>query len=440
MNPIIESWYLQHSNKVTDLADSLWSCPESAMHEAASCAAVGAFLADQGFEVTMFPVKDDLTAPNAIMAKYGAGKPVIGILGEYDALDGLGQEAVPHYSPKGGPGHGCGHNLMGAGCAGAAAALKQAIEEEKLSGTVIYYGCPAEETIQGKSLMIQAGCFDNVDLCLGWHPSGEALHVSEKILLANTNMLFSFHGITAHASGNPHLGRSALDAAELMNVGVNYLREHVPDGVRMHYVYTHAGEKPNIVPGYAQLHYFIRARSRQMADEVVERVKKVAQGAATMTETTVDWTVISSCCATKINRTFNQYLYQAARKINPVSYNSDEYEYAHALYTNVMNRRADQELLPAILSPLTGSTVYMSESSDISDVSQIVPTAQIMGLGMVNGLPGHHWSVVAAAGSSIGRKACLQAGKVLAQCGYDLLTNATAVDEIKKDFESGKSE
>lgn len=434
MNTNIDSWFQQHSNNITALADSLWSHPESAMHEVLSCHVISSFLADYGFEVQKFPVRDDLSAPNAIMATYGTGTPVIGILGEYDALDGLGQEAVPYRAPKEGAGHGCGHNLMGAACAGAAAALKNVLEAENLPGTVIYYGCPAEETIEGKSLMIAAGCFEHVDICLAWHPSGEPLHVSEKILLANTNMYFTFHGKSAHASGNPHLGRSALDAAELMNVGVNYLREHVPEGVRMHYVYTHAGEKPNIVPDYAQLHYFIRARSRQITDEVVERVKKVAEGAALMTGTTVEWTINSSCHATRINHTLNRYFYQAACKVGPIFYDSSEIEFAKTLYKNVTGENADHTLLPNDLPELTGRPVYMSESTDLSDVSQILPTAQIFGAGMVNGLPGHHWSVVASVGSSIGRKACIQAGKVIAQCGYDLFTSPSALTEIKKEF------
>lgn len=436
MNTHIEKWYQQNSKYVTNIAEELWKCPETAMHEISSCKTVADFLRSWDFQVKTLPVKEGLEGPNAIVATYGEGKPKIGILGEYDALDGLGQEAVPYYSPKSSAGHGCGHNLMAAACSSAAVAIRYVMEKEKLPGSIVFFGCPAEETIEGKPLMIKDGLFDDIDICLGWHPSGEALHVSEKILLANTNMLFTFKGKTAHAAGNPHMGRSALDAAELMNVGVNYLREHVPDGVRMHYVYTHAGEKPNIVPDFAQLHYFIRARSRKTADEVVDRVEKVAQGAATMTETNVSWQINAACCATKVNHTLNKFLYDAAAKIPPVVYSDDDIDFAKELYKNVTGTDATHDLLPTSLSPLTGNEIFMSESTDLSDVSQIIPTAWIMGLGMVNGLPGHHWSVVAAGGSSIGHVGCLQAGKVIAQCGYDLLMNPNMIEMAWKDHKS----
>ncbi len=438
MNANIKNWFEQHEQEVKKLSDDIWHHPESAMNEFVSCKLVCDFLSERGFEVDAFDVNGKGGRPNAIVARAGHGKPVIGFLGEYDALNGLGQQAVPYQAPIEGPGHGCGHNMMGAACAGAAVSLKTALEKEGLEGTVVYFGCPAEETIQGKALMIKAGCFDGVDVCLAWHPANEALFVSERVLLANTNMLFDFHGKTAHAAASPEKGRSALDAAELMNVGVQFLREHVPDEVRMHYVYSHGGERPNVVPDYAQLHYFIRAGSRELCDEVVERVKKIAKGAAMMTETEVEWRELSSCAATKILHTLNKHFRRAAVDVGEIEFSDEDRAYAAEIYRNVYGKDCEQDVLPTNIQPLTGKTPLYFQSSDFNDVSQILPASQMMGMGMVRSCPEHHWSVVALGGSPVGQKVCVHTAKIMAQCGYDLITGPEALAEIKQEFAGSK--
>lgn len=436
MQKDIQQWFFDHEDQVKALADKLWHHPESAMKEFVSCSLVADYLSENGFEVNAFDVNGKDNPPNAIVAKYGSGHPVIGFLGEYDALDGLGQEAVPYQSPIPGAGHGCGHNMMGAACAGAAISVKEALKNNNLPGTVIYFGCPAEETVQGKALMIQAGHFDDVDICLAWHPANEAPFVSERLMLANTNIKFRFYGKTAHAAASPHLGRSSLHAAELMSNGVQYMREHIPDDVRIHYVYTSAGDKPNVVPDFAEVHYFIRARRRDVDDRIVEWVKKIAQGAAMMTETTTDYEEISSCTSTKILHSLNRSLHNAANTVGEISFDDEDHRYAEEIYRNVIGEDPTEDVLPTSLQPLNGEFTYMPQSNDIGNVSQIIPTAQFMGLGMVRSLPEHHWSVTALAGSPTGGKVCVHAAKVLAQCAYDLFTDPSAMDEIKEEFKN----
>ena len=440
MNQNIAKWYEKYAGDVVTLSDDIWHHPESAMEEYHACKVVADFMRAQGFEVKEIDAMNEGGTSNCVIATYGSGKPVIGILGELDALNGLGQEAVPYQSAIPGPGHGCGHNLMGAGCGAAAAALKATMEAENLGGTLIYYGCPAEETIAGKVYMARDGWFDNLDMCIAWHPGGRAPTINEAVSSANTNMNFNFYGKTAHAAGNPEKGRSALDAAEIMNIGVNYLREHVSDDVRMHYVYTHGGEKPNIVPDYAQLHYFVRAKSRAIDDEVVERVKECARGASIITGTTTDWSLNAACYETFINHSINNFLYESALKIPAIEWDDKDREFAATMFKNETGSDPKEDLLPTEVVKPTGVLGYMAGSTDVSDVSHIVPTAQLMGPGHVKGLPGHHWTVTAASGCSIGHKAEIYAGKVLAQCGYDALKNPAAIDAMWAEFKEARKD
>jgi aminobenzoyl-glutamate utilization protein B len=435
MNDTIKKWFDSHAAEVIKLSDSLWEHPETGMHEQQSCASVSAFMRAQGFEVKAFNVLTQKPEDaNCLIARYGSGKPVIGILGELDALPNLAQERVSHHTPKESPGHGCGHNLIASGCASAASALKQAMETEKLPGTVVYYGCPAEETLEGKVYMAKAGLFEGLDICLSWHPGPFALAPLEKSMQSSTALKFNFHGKTAHAAANPDQGRSALDAAELMSVGIQYLREHITSDVRIHYVYTHAGVAPNVVPEYAQVYYFVRAQTRAANDEVLKRVIDVSEGAAKMTGTTTDYELQAGCYDVFINQTLNKLGYDTLVKLPPIGYTAEDKKFAAEIYKNATGKESAGELLDASVPPLTGVVTPMAGSSDVGDVSHIVPTLYFMGAGMVGGLPFHHWAVTACTGTGIGHKAEIQGGKVIAETAYSTLKNPAVIEEAWKEF------
>lgn len=444
MNQTIAKWYEENSAKITALSDDIWAHPESAFEEFYTCRQTAAFLREQGFtDVQELDAKNKGGEPNCVIARYGNGKPVIGIIGEFDALNGIGQEAVPEYKPIAGPGHGCGHNLMAAGCAGAAAAVKKVMEEENINGTVVYFGCPAEEALAGKVYMAYNGWFNDLDLCLAWHPLWTDMQIVDYPWFAQTSLYFTFHGVSAHAATHPHIGRSALDAAELMNVGMQFLREHIPDRVRMHYAFTAAGEKPNIVPDYAQLYYYVRSATVEMNEEIIERLKDVARGAALMTGTTVDIKLDSVCHNTFLNHRLNRAMYEAAIEIPLVEWDNDDQKFAETLYKNVTGKDpGNMKLLHTTVrepifsvnpTPATGST-------DVGEVSHIVPTVQIMGLGMLPGLVNHHWSTTACAGTSIGHKAELFAGKCIAQCAYNLFHDPKAIEEMWEEFREARKD
>ena len=442
MNQVIAKWYEDNSSAVTALSDDIWAHPESAFEEFYACQKTAAFLREQGFtDVKEVDAKNQGGTPNCVIARYGSCKPVIGIIGELDALNGIGQEASPEHKPVPGPGHGCGHNLMAAGCAGAAAAVKMAMEEEHLNGTIVYFGCPAEEALAGKVYMAANGWFDDLDLCLAWHPLWTDLQIVDYPWFAQTSLYFTFHGVSAHAATHPHAGRSALDAAELMNVGMQFLREHLPDRVRMHYAFTSAGEKPNIVPDYAQLYYYVRSANTDTNDEIIERLKMCALGAAIMTGTTVDVKMDSVCHDTFLNHRLNQAMYEAALQIPPVEWDEADQAFAETLYRNVTgNDPGDLKLLhTTVRKPVVSANpMPATGSTDVGEVSHIVPTVQIMGLGMIPGLMNHHWSTTACAGTSIGHKAELYAGKCIAQCARNLLEDPKAVEEMWAEFKEAK--
>jgi len=275
-------WIEQEKAKIVSISDQVWQFAETAMKERKSAAVLSDALEREGFHIQ----RGVAGMPTAFVAQYGQGHPVIGILGEYDALPGLDQEVNPFQKSmnKGEPGHGCGHNLLGAAAYGAVLAVKEAIDTQQLRGTIRYYGCPAEETGVGKAFMVRDGLFDDVDISLTWHPGG-ANYVKLASSQAVNSVKFKFTGRTAHAAGDPWNGRSALDAVELMNIGANYLREHIITDARIHYVITQGGLAPNIVPEFAEVWYFVRAPQRHQVDEIYERLVNIAHGAAQMTET-----------------------------------------------------------------------------------------------------------------------------------------------------------
>lgn len=446
MNAAIQAWFEKNAPAVDALALEVFEHPECSAEEQYACAVTEKFMRGYGFQVETFPVPP-ATVHNGLRAVWGSGKPVIGILGEYDALPGLGQEAVPYRAPKPGPGHGCGHNLMNAGCAAAAAALKQAMEAEKLPGTIVYLGCPAEEGLSGKVYMMKDGWFRDVDICIAWHDGGP-FRVAEHVNQSMISLEYRFHGRTAHAACNPQDGRSALDAAQLMNMGVEFLREHLEDAVRIHYVFGEAGERPNVVPDRASLHYYIRSYSKKSVDEVFDRVCDVARGAALMTGTTASYRIISGGYEPILNFTLNDALYQAAKKVPDITYTQEDMAFARELYKNYNGKEAPELLdmgdrahiygqcsvLPTHFCTPLGHGWAEFGSTDVNDVSQVIPTVQMFG-GNVMNVGGHSWGVTASSGSPTGRKSSVQAGKYIAQFCLDVFHDPSIVQRAKEELQ-----
>lgn len=437
MNETIKRWYETRYDEIDALKNKFWSHPETAFEEYFACRTTADYLKVNGFkDVKVFDAQEKGSEPNTVIAKYGSGSPVIAICGELDALPGLGQDAVPYYSPKEGPGHGCGHCLMATAGVTAAVAFKETMEEEKLGGTLVYIGCPAEETLAGKAVLARDGYFDGLDVALIWHPGGRNMDFSTgAVMAATTNIEFEFFGKTAHG-GTPWEGRSALDAAELMNVGVNYLREHVTQDCRMHYVYRDGGEAPNIVPEHASVYYFLRSKEENN-DDLVRRVELIAQGAAMMTETKVKWRVEAGCHSYHASRVLSKYGYESALKLPSVTYTPEEYAFAREMYKNATGMEAsenDEEVLPSKIVKGSDKPVYIGGSTDVADLAMKCPTIQLSGFGTACGLPGHHWTVVATAGMSIGTKAAIEGGMAMAQFAYDILKNPQIIAEAKEEF------
>lgn len=438
MNSVIENWYIDHSNELIDISDDIFNHPEVANEEKYACIVTAKYMEKHGFEVKKIKVSP-CPFENGVIAKYGSGKPVIGIIGEYDALPGLGQKAVPYRSELEGPGHGCGHNLMNAACSSAAIALKEVMDKEKLTGTIVYLACPAEEVVTGKVSMIADGYFKDIDVCCAWHDERQ-FKVVEEVNQADIMVKFDFYGLSAHAAVSPYRGRSALDAAQLMNLGVEFLREHVTEDVRMHYVFSDGGIRPNIVPDHASLIYSVRAKSMLTCKDVLNKVINIAKGAALMTETKAEYTLQGGCYEPIINKALNKIMYDAALKVPEIEYSEEDLKFAKEIYESVLNKQAVGELLPTKFKELTNTITFEPGSSDINDVSQVVPTVQLYGGAKINELKGHHWQMTACAGSSIGHTAAIYASKVLAQFGYDLLVNPSLIEGCKNEFNESKKD
>lgn len=431
-------WIDDHAADFTDMAKQIWDNPEVGYTERFASSLQASALEKEGFRIT----RNIGDVSTAFIAEYGSGKPIIGIMGEFDALPGLSQEVGFTESPivSGGPGHGCGHNLLGTAGVEAAFALKQRMDAEGLAGTIRYYGCPAEELLSGKTYMARAGAFDDLDSVLTWHP-GTFNMTANISMQALTAVEFFFSGRTAHAAGAPHLGRSALDAVELMNVGANYLREHVPDGSRIHYQITNGGLAPNIVPDKASVYYFLRGKNRPAVDHLLERLIKVAQGAAMMTETTVEWAIRAGCYDTLPNMALNDLMHAQAELAGPMSFTEEEEKFAEQLRGSIHPSvlEAGSAMAPTKENLPTGffnlkKTYGLSVggSSDIGDASWIVPMGQIMTTCAPAGVQVHTWQATAAFGSSIGMKGMHYAAKLMALSAYDLLLNVDGIIEKAK--------
>lgn len=426
MGGLIDRWIEEQEKEIRGMALEMFLHPETACEEHVAARTLGDFLKKNGFTVEMGAAGMD----TAFIARWGQGSPVIGFLAEYDALPELGQKAEPCRSAVPGNGHGCGHNLLGAGAAAAGCALKACMEAEGKNGTVIVYGCPAEEICSGKIRMAQAGCFDGLEVAVSWHPS-DRNQVSEDVFQAMVSEKFRFYGQSAHAAASPERGRSALDAAEIMNVAVNYLREHVPDAVRMHYVYTNAGEKPNVVPEFAELWYYVRADKRDVMEDARRRVELAAKGAAIATETRAEWEELTLSPETKLNYVLIGEMHKVLEKTGAPAFTEEELQFAGTLGKNL---GLGGPYVDNRVWPLSGSPRPACGSTDVSEVSQRVPTVTLNTVCQVLGAPGHHWGITACAGSGFGMRGMLHAVRVMAHFGLELVERPELVDLAWKAF------
>jgi aminobenzoyl-glutamate utilization protein B len=444
----------EQDEKMGYIAREIWDHPQIGLQETFASKMLAQELADDGFNIEWGVGQ----MPTAFIATWGAGSPIIGFLGEYDALPGLSQKLSTSKDPieAGGAGHGCGHNLFGTACMGSVMAVKAAMEQENIKGTIRFYGCPAEETLVGKTFMARAGVFDDLDAAISWHP-GSANIVWNGSSLAMNSFKVNFHGVAAHAGGAPHLGRSALDGVMLMDVGVNYLREHVMQEARIHSVVTSGGQAPNVVPAYAQVWYFVRAPHRYQVDEIYGRMLDIAQGAALMSGTTHDIEFITGCYDLLPNDTLSDLLLAKMQEVNDLKFTDQERAFAKELQETFpagsvqrgfewMQRSAnggiadgdiDNPLWEQVL-PHSSTPPLMGGSTEVGDVSWITPTGQLTTTCWPLGTPGHSWQTVVSSGSSIGSKGMLLAAKSMALAGWDLLMQPELVAQAKAEFEAAK--
>jgi len=437
----------QRREEWIEMSDRIWEYAESRFCEHKSSADQMEALEKLGFRIR----KDIGGGPTSFWAEAGNGKPVIGFLGEYDALSGLSQKAdLECHTPlvEGGNGHGCGHNLLGVGCLAAAVALKEYMEKNGVSGTVRYYGCPAEENAGGKAFLVRDGAFNDCDLALTWHPGGSTL-VNTTGSLANFRVFFTFHGKSAHAAGSPHLGRSALDAVELMNVGTNYMREHMIDQARVHYAVTNSGgSAPNVVQAEAQVLYAIRAPKVHQVKELYERICKIAQGAALMTETQVEIRQVAAYSDYVGNAVLQDHLRENLKAFLPIDYSEEDLEYAKRFQTVIteldkvnlqakikrLSKTMPKELLDRPIWDFLQKDAPSGGSTDVGDVSWVCPTGWFHATTLANGTPGHAWQTVAQGKSGIAHKGMLLSAKVLAATALEFFTEPELVQKAKEEW------
>ncbi|HET9907683.1 MAG TPA: M20 family metallopeptidase [Anaerolineales bacterium] len=451
----LSEWIESNRSMFIELSNEVWGYAELGYKEFESSKTLVDAFEEAGFTLE----RGVADIPTAFVATYGNGEgPVIGILGEFDALPGLSQDCVPYRKPlkDGAPGHGCGHNLLGVAGLASVMAIKQAIDTGEVKGTIKYFGCPAEEGGAGKAFMANAGVFDGTDICLTWHPDtfNGTMYAN---FLANYRVTFKFRGKTAHAAADPFNGRSALDAVELMNVGVNYLREHMIPDARVHYVTIHGGGvAPNVVPDYAASLYSVRAPRTDQLDALFERVKNIARGAALMTETEVEIEVISGMSNMLPNETVNEVLQSKLEDVGAPKFTEEEHAFARELsksippdsletsaYVYGLDSKAvaalkHKVLFEDILPPFK-SEVILPGSTDVGDVSWVVPTGQIVTTCWTLGSPGHSWQIVAQGKMGIGQRGMLYAGKVMASAALEFMQNDSLREKARNEFKEKRA-
>ena len=437
---VICNFVSKNQKRFQELADKVWSTPETCYSEQNSMSAHVDELRYHGFSVT----KGIANIPTAVIGEYGNGGPIIAFLGEYDALAGLSQKAdVFHQDPikKGANGHGCGHNLLGSASMQAAVALKEWLKDSNLPGVVRYYGCPAEEGGAAKTFMVRDKIFKDVDAAITWHP-GCLPGIVKGSSLANCRVDFTFEGRASHAAVSPHLGRSALDAIELMNVGVNYMREHMPDKARIHYALIDGGGiSPNVVQAKAQVRYVVRDETTPKMMELLERVKEIAKGAALMTQTKVKTKILAGVSNLVYNETLGNIMQGNLDQLGAPEFSKEEHLYAKKYQDTLTRKDIESAYSHAGIDLVEGQVlaetvvagdvkpVDMGGSTDVADVSWVVPTVSLWGANYAIGTPFHSWQMTAQGKSSIAIKGMTHAAMVMAATGSDLILNKTILDD-----------
>lgn len=414
----------------------IWGYAEVGYKEVKSSALHQQTLKDAGFTVQA-GVAD---IPTTFVATYGNGKPVIGILAEYDALPGMSQDTLPAKHPLDGKtaGHACGHHLFGTASVAAGIAIKKLIEEGKFTGTIKVFGCPAEEGGSGKVYMVRAGLFNDVDVVIHWHP-GDANEVTMTSALANTSAKFRFKGIAAHASMAPEKGRSALDAVEAMDNMVNMMREHIPQETRIHYVITNGGKAPNIVPDYAEVYYYVRHPKKDEVKAVFQRVVKAAQGAALGTETTMEYEIIGGTHDLLLNKTLGEVMQQNLQQVGGVTYTPGDIDFARQIQST-FTFAAPAIATADSVKPLKPVFDAGGGSTDVGDVSYAVPTVGLQAATWVPGTPAHSWQAVAGGGTEIGIKGMMVAAKTMTLTAIDLYIKPALIVKATEEFKAAKGD
>ena len=424
------AWVESNKEVMNQTARRIWEYAETALLETKSSKELADFIESRGFKVQ----RGVADMPTAFVASYGSGKPVIGILGEFDALPGLSQKAgVPHKEAlaEGQPGHGCGHNLLGVAGASGAIALKEVMAKHDIGGTVKFFGCPAEEAIGGKVFMAKAGLFKDLDICLDWHPGSENT-VSLSTSNAVNNFTVSFHGEDCPRSRDPWDGRSALDGVELMDSGVNFLREHVRPTVRIHYIISQGGKAPNVVPDYAQVYYYVRGQDRAEVDETYARVLKIAEGATLMTETKHEVDLLTAIYNKLVNREVARLLHKNLQFVGPPQFSQEDQSFAHEVQKNL---GVKEEGLSTAIKPLEEPKGFMGGgSTDVSDVSWNVPTATLGVACYPVSSPGHSWAITTCSGMTVGFKGMYRAAMTFAAAGIEALLDPKIIQTAQAEF------
>ncbi len=417
------------SEQYGNIAQEIWNLAEMGYQEEKSSALLQKTLSDAGFKIT----KGVAGIPTAFIAEYGSGTPIIAIMGEYDALPGLSQEAVAEKKSAGkAAGHACGHHLFGTASTAAAIATKDWLAANKKQGTIRFYGTPAEEGGSGKVFMVREGLFNDVDIALHWHPSSQNA-ASAGAALANKSAKFRFYGVSAHAAGSPEKGRSALDGVEAMNIMVNMMREHIPQEARIHYVITDGGKAPNVVPDFAEVYYYARHNTRDVVIDIFDRMVKAAEGAALGTGTTMDYEMIGGTHELLPNLTLQKLMHDNLSKIGGIEYSAEEKIFADKIAQSLGQEKADLAMAKNVQPYRTEARAY--GSTDVGDVSFTVPTVGMGAATWVPGTPAHSWQAVAAGGTNIGNKGMMVAAKTLTLTAIELFGNTSLVSEAKKEFQ-----
>ncbi|MEM8527151.1 MAG: amidohydrolase [Bacteroidota bacterium] len=424
-----------HKTALIDLSDQIWALAETAFEETESSALLADYAKQQGFKVE----RGVANLPTAFIASYGSGKPIIGILGEFDALPGLSQKVEPTKQPleEGKSGHGCGHNLFGAGSLGAAIAVKEWMEANKIQGTIRFYGTPAEEKYFGKLYMGREGLFSDLDVCLDWHPGAET-RANVQSSQALVDFIVEFEGQAAHAALDPWNGKSALDGLEFFTMGLNYMREHVKPTVRIHYQIQHGGDVVNVVPDYARVWTRVRDAKRVEMEDVYQRAKEIARGAAIMADVDYKITLVAGLHELIVNRTGAAAMQANLELLGDIQYTEAENTFGRGIQAATDKPQTGMD---AIIRPLERTREYPNGgSSDVGDVSWQVPQIGLSVTTAPKGTPWHSWAVVACGGMSIGHKGLIYSSKAMGMTMVDLFENPDLVKAIQAEFKERRGD